>query len=299
MTFGPGTAFGRAVALGFALAALAGALASPAGAATKKKGTKKKPAPIPAVPRPYDPFEVSLSSSDGVRLVATWRPSPSGPSAPAVLLLHAFSRERSELAELADELAGRGFATLALDLRGHGESTSKGGARIAPSPSLQASPNGYPRDVEAACAWLRARAPRVGVLGLSLSGNLAALATATGCAEGGVAVSANADRLPQLAGTRPSSPRGLLVLASEKDPGRADSARALDASGQEPKRVLLYAGAAHALDLLRTEPAAKAAAYGWLEERLGPVAPPPVPVATVAPPEAAGTPTPTPGVEVP
>ena len=163
------------------LAILAVGTSGPAEAAKKKKSAKK-PAPIPEVPRPDDPFKVSFPSSDGVRLVATWKPSPAGSAAPAVLLLHAFSRERREVASLADELAARGFSTLALDLRGHGESVWKAGARIGLSPTLQTSPDGFPRDVQTACAWLRPRAARLGVCGLSLSGNLAALATASGWA---------------------------------------------------------------------------------------------------------------------
>lgn len=282
----------RVSALALALALLAGAATLPAGAATKKKRPKKKATPVPtAVPRPHDPDEVTFSSSDGVKLVATWKPSRSDPSAPAVLLLHAFSRERREVADLAGELSARGFATLALDLRGHGESVWKGGARVGLTPSMQGSPNAFPRDVEAACAWLRGRSPRVAVVGFSLSGDLAALATAAGWAEAGVSVSANAEQLPLLAGTRPSSPRGLLVLASEKDPGRAASARTLDALGRDPKSVVVYPGSAHSLELLRTEPAAKAATFAWLEARLGPVTPPPAPVEPAAP---AVTPTPTP-----
>ncbi|MHB8798244.1 MAG: alpha/beta hydrolase [Thermoanaerobaculia bacterium] len=285
----------RARLLASALAALllAGTLAETAEAATKRKRrtTRRKPAPIPAVPRPYDPFEVTFPTADGVRLHATWKPSPAGAGAPAVLLVHAFSRERRDLAELADELGARGFSTLAVDLRGHGESVWKGGSRIGLSPSLQTSPSGFPRDVEAACAWLRSRAPRIGVVGLSLSGNLAALATATGWADAGVAVSAYAERLPALAGSRPTASRGLLVLASEADPGRADSARTLDAAGRDPKAVVLFPGAAHALDLLTLEPDAKKAAIEWLEARLAPI--PPFPVATAAPeaPEAAPAPT--------
>jgi len=267
------------------LAVLLAAASSPADAATKKKRTRKKAAPIPEVPRPHDPFEVSFLSSDGVKLVATWKPSPAGSSAPAVLLLHAFSRERREVASLADELAARGFSTLALDLRGHGESVWKGGARIGLSPSLQTSPNGFPRDVEAACAWLRPRASHLGVFGLSLSGNLAALATAAGWADAAVAVSPNADRFESLAGTRPRLPQGLLVLASEKDPGRADSARALHALGRPPKSVSLYPGTAHALALLQGEPTAKALVFDWLDARLGPVAPAPSPVATIPAPQ--------------
>lgn len=286
------------VATVLALAVLLAAASSPAEAATKKKKkSSRKAAPIPEVPRPHDPFQVTFPSSDGVKLVATWKPSPAGASAPAVLLLHAFSRERRELAELADEFAARGFSTLALDLRGHGESVWKGGVRMGTSPSLQSSPNGFPRDVEAACTWLRPRASRLGVLGLSVSGNLAALATAAGWAEAAVAVSPNADRFEKLAGTRPRSPQGLLVLASEKDPGRAASARALDAAGRAPKSVGLYPGSAHSLELLRGEPGAKALAFDWLDARLGPVPPPPSPVATIPPAEPVPTPASAPAPE--
>lgn len=285
----------RSIAALLVLAALAvAAAAPPAEAATKKKRTRKKAAAIPEVKRPHDANEVTFLSADGVRLYATWRPAAAGPSVPAVLLLHAFSRERRDVSDLADALAARGFSTLALDLRGHGESVWKGGVRVGLSPSLQTSPNAFPRDVEAAIAFLRTRASRIGVVGLSLSGNLAALATATGWAEAGVSVSANAERLPALAGSRPKEPRGLLVLASEADPGRAESARLLDAAGHDPKAIELFPGSAHALDLLRGEPAANAAALGWLDARLGPVPPPPAPVATAAPAETAPSPSPTP-----
>ena len=283
----------RLLASALAALLLASALAETAEAAPKRKRrTSRKAAPIPSVPRPHDPFEVTFPTADGVRLHATWKPSPAGAAAPAVLLVHAFSRERKDLAPLADELAARGFSTLAVDLRGHGESVWKGGARIGLSPSLQTSSSAFPRDVEAACAWLRSRASRVGIVGFSLSGNLAALATASGWADAGVAVSAYADRLPALAGSRPTAPRGLLVLASEADPGRAESARTLDAAGRDPKAVAVFPGAAHALDLLTFEPGAKKAAIEWLEARLAPI--PPFPDATAAPelPEAAPAPAP-------
>ncbi len=283
----------RFLASALAALLLAGSLVDTAEAATKRRRpVRRRPAPIPEVPRPHDPFEVTFPTADGVRLHATWKPAPAGAAAPAVLLVHAFSRERRDVAELADELGARGFSTLAVDLRGHGESVWKGGARIGLSPSLQTSPTAFPRDVEAACAWLRSRASRIGVVGFSLSGNLAALATATGWADAGVAVSAYAERLPALAGSRPTASRGLLVLASEADPGRAESARTLDAAGRDPKAVVVFPGAAHALDLLTFEPGAKKAAIEWLEARLAPIPPFPVATATPEPPEVAPAPAP-------
>ena len=274
---------------------LAGSSAISADATTPtKKGKRRRPhrtftAP-PAVPRPPDPFRVTLATADGVELVGSFRPVPGQADAPAVLLLHAFSRDRREFEERAGDLTARGLATLALDLRGHGESIRRRDGRKVPLvPSLQSDPNAFPRDVEAACAWLRQRSPRVGVLGLSLSGDLAVLATASGWADAAVAVSANADQLPALAGSRPTVPRATLVLASESDPGRAESARALDRAGLSPKSLSLYPGAAHALDLLVQRPEAWKAAVGWLGELLGAV-PPPVPVVPVPSPTPGGPP---------
>ncbi len=249
--------------------------ASSANAAKKKKRKTKRAEPT-AVPRLPDPNRVTLTTPDGVSLAATWRPVPDRPDAPAVLLVHDFSRERRVLAKVEEELRARGLASLALDLRAHGESTHKGKTLLHLSPRLLSDPRAFPVDVETACLWLRGRARSVGVLGLSLGGNLAVLATANGWADAAVAVSANADRLKALAGTRSQSARGTLALAAENDAGRAASAQAITQAGREPRKLLLLPGAAHNLELL-DDPRAKNAAYDWLAERLGVVPPTPTP----------------------
>ena len=119
----------------------------------------------------------------------------------------------------------------------------------------------------------------MGVLGLSVGANLAVLATASGWADAGVAVSANTERLAALAGNLPIRPRGTLVLAAEADPGRLVSARALDQSGQDPKALVLLPGSAHNLALLTQYPEARKAALAWLAEQLRPAAPSAVPAA--------------------
>ncbi len=188
-----------------------GASAKNADAASKKK--KRKPEPT-AVPRPPDPNRVTIPTADGVPLAASWRPVPDHPGAPAVLLLHDFSRERRDWDALAPEFSARGLATLAIDLRAHGESTRKNGAALVISPRQMSDPNGFPRDVEAACQWLKKRAKTTGILGLSLGGNLAVLASAEGLADAIVVVSSNAERLPPLAGGRTAKARGALFIAS-------------------------------------------------------------------------------------
>ncbi|MDL1949599.1 hypothetical protein FBQ97_07275 [Acidobacteria bacterium ACD] len=264
----------RAAALGAAALLLGALLAPDAGAATKKKKRRKAPTPT-AVPRPPDPFKVTFPTSDGVTLAGTFRPSPAGQGAPAVLLLHDFSRERREWADLLPAWAEKGLAALAIDLRGHGESTRRAvGGSVKLVPRLLSDPNGFPRDVEAACAWLRARAPRVGVVGLSAGGNLAVLAAARGWADAAVAVSANAEKLADLSGGTLPEPRSTLLVAAVEDPGREASARALDAAGREPKRLVLVPGAAHNLAVFEQHPDTRAAALDWIAERLGAVPPP-------------------------
>ena len=251
-------------------------------------GKKKKRTPEPtAVPRPPDPNRVTIPTPDGVLLAASWRPVPDAPGAPGVLLLHDFSRERRDWDALAPEFAARGFATLAIDLRAHGESTRKNGAPLSISPRQMSDPNGFPRDVEAACRWLKERSPKTGIVGLSLGGNLALLASAQGLAEAAVVVSSNAERLPPLAGGRPTAARGAIFIAAEQAPQRAESARALYAAAAEPKKLLLVPGSAHNLVLFAEHPEAKVAMFDWLGSRLG-VNPPvkmiaPTPIPHLAP----------------
>jgi non-heme chloroperoxidase len=95
------------------------------------------PPPLPALPSVNDPFEsVDFSSMpplgrftarDGVRLAyrAYIRPGARG----SVVLIHGSSARSNSMHPLAQGFADAGYAVYALDIRGHGESGSKG--RIA------------------------------------------------------------------------------------------------------------------------------------------------------------------------
>jgi alpha-beta hydrolase superfamily lysophospholipase len=247
-----------------ALAAVA-FLAAPSAAAAKKKRKAAEPTPVP---RPADPFRVTIPTADGVALAASWRPAPGDGRAPAVLLVHDFSRERRELEPLAEKLGAAGYATLAIDLRAHGDSTKKNGQTIPISPRLLTDPNGFPKDVQAAAAWLKTRAPKTAALGFSTGGYLALLAAARGQVDAAIVISVNEPRVAGLAGDTPPVPRAVLLLACATDPGRADSAKKLEAAAQPPKRLFVFPGAAHNLALLREHPEAEKAVFDWLAERL-------------------------------
>jgi alpha-beta hydrolase superfamily lysophospholipase len=110
--------------------------------------------------------EVALTASDGIRIAATYWPGKRA-DAPAALLLHGLGATRSQVAGNATWLADQGFAVLALDFRGHGQS-----GEAAHAFGLTES-----RDARAGFDWLKAKqqgAP-VGVLGISLGGAAALL----------------------------------------------------------------------------------------------------------------------------
>jgi uncharacterized protein len=110
-------------------------------------------------PRPGPAYaDVSLRSSDGLRLAGWYRPSRNGA---AVLVLHGGGGDRRGAVRHARMLARHGYGVLLYDARGRGESDG--------------APNdygwGWPKDVAGALAFLHDRPDvdprRIGALGLS------------------------------------------------------------------------------------------------------------------------------------
>lgn len=104
---------------------------------------------------------VFIRSTGDIRLAGTYWPSPR-PDAPAVLLLHGNGGHRGSMNETAHWLNGQGYAVLAIDFRGHGQSTASD-----KSFGLFES-----EDARSAFVWLRAAHPgaSIGVIGVSLGG---------------------------------------------------------------------------------------------------------------------------------
>jgi alpha-beta hydrolase superfamily lysophospholipase len=104
---------------------------------------------------------VRLTARDGIAIAGTYWPGRR-PDAPAVLLLHGVGASRNQTAPMAEMLAAQGYAALAIDLRGHGESTI--------TDHSYGLDEGL--DARAAFDWLKAkqRGARTGVIGISLGG---------------------------------------------------------------------------------------------------------------------------------
>ena len=121
-----------------------------------------------------------LTTIDGVGISAAYFPATADP-APAVVLLHEIGQSRDEWAAFSPLLQRGGIAALAIDLRGHGESTRK---LTAQGPQRVDVHDFTPRDfedmlldVEAAVDWLSDQPGidkhRIGIVGSSLGANVA------------------------------------------------------------------------------------------------------------------------------
>jgi len=105
--------------------------------------------------------DLELQTADGVTLRAT----SYGSTGQGVVLVHEVNRSRADWAGFAGKLARSGFQVVAVDLRGHGESSGE-----ADGEDL----SGLVADVQAAVGWLQeAGVERVAVVGGGLGANLA------------------------------------------------------------------------------------------------------------------------------
>jgi len=123
---------------------------------------------------------VRLTTTDDLGIAGTYYPVESN-NAPAVILLHALGKNREEWAGIAPALQRNGIAAVAIDLRGHGESTRRltaDGALLVDYRSFK--PKDFQdmlMDINAAFDWL-AEQPgidktRIGIVGAGLGANLA------------------------------------------------------------------------------------------------------------------------------
>lgn len=193
------------------------------------------------------PQRVSFRTDDGVTIAATWY-EPSSRPAPAVVLVHMLQRSRRDWDGLASRLAAAGIGALAIDLRGHGES----------SPSAAAEASGYAdlvQDVRAARRFLGSRPDvipsRIGIAGASLGANLAALAAADGAFASVALLSPSLDYrgLRIEAAVRKYGSRPMLLVASDDDPYARRSALDLQKTGAS-RELLSLVGAGHGTNML-------------------------------------------------
>ena len=121
---------------------------------------------------------VTLTTEDKWKLAALYEPASS--DIPTVVLLHDLNKNKNEFTSFKAALAKNGFGYVALDLRGHGQSTGGGGVRSFAKEGVDNQFNKMTRDVDAAIYFLKEKGispEKIVLLGAGLGANVAAKAT--------------------------------------------------------------------------------------------------------------------------
>ena len=117
---------------------------------------------------------VSLSTKDGWALSAVYLPASKGTT---VVLLHDLGKNKAEFSSFRKALAKAGFGYVALDLRGHGQSTGKGNYKSFAKEGTDNPFNKMLQDTLAAVSFLKSKGvneDHIILLGTGLGANIAA-----------------------------------------------------------------------------------------------------------------------------
>ena len=206
---------------------------------------------------------LTLRTEDGQGIAATWY-EPAYRPAPAVVLVHMLTRTRRDWERLATVLASEGIGALAIDLRGHGESSGESTGVAA-----------MRQDVDAARRHLAVRPDvihsRIGIAGASVGANLAVLAAADDPVVKSLALlSPTLDYrgLRIEAAMRKYGKRPALLIASKEDAYALRTVGDLGKGGGALREILLLDGAGHGTTMLGRVPELGAQIAGWFRRTL-------------------------------
>ena len=238
--------------------------------------------------RAYPISAVSFSSIDSVEVSALFGTAQADGLLPVVILLHDLGGNKSDWLNDTDTyvaLLERGYAVLAIDMRGHGQTPLPDARRVLELIDLELSFF----DVHAALVWLQSQSKvdvsRIAVVGTGSGGNVAYVSSGrmpelikTGVSlSPGLWGAASLEPLVIGAGLEPFGPRSMLFMAGDQDQiqagdvilSYAEFARSLEAQTAEPKDVRVFPDSAdHGFALLDNVAEAQDLFFLWLEENL-------------------------------
>ena len=238
--------------------------------------------------RAYPITAVSFPSNDGVEVSALFGTAQTDELLPVVILLHDLGGNKSDWLSATDTygaLLERGYAVLAIDMRGHGQTPLPDGRQVLELIDLEL---GF-LDVHAALVWLQSQSKvdvsRIAVVGSGSGGNVAyvSLGSFPELIKTGVSLSpglwgaSSLEPLVTGAGLESFGPRSMLFMVGDQDQVQAgdvilsyvDFARSLEAQTAEPKDLRVFTDSAdHGFALLNNVPEALDLFFLWLEENL-------------------------------
>ncbi len=237
-------------------------------AASELGGSVSEPGPtVPAdtpVPQtPGEPTEMTVEAADGLTLYSTFYPSWGTGPWPAVILLHMNGHQRGDWDLFARQLAEKGYAALAVDMRGHGQTGGLSDWEQA-ADDLQRIWNDLAKreDVDET---------RMAVAGASIGANMAlvmgveepAVKTVIMLSPGQNYFGVTTDDRIVAYGERPS-----LIVASEEDRESAVSSEALHELAAGDNELVMYQGAGHGTNMFDPRPELADLMLEWLDEHV-------------------------------
>ena len=238
--------------------------------------------------RAYPISAVSFSSIDSVEVSALFGTAQADELLPVVILLHDLGGNKSNWLNDTDTyvaLLERGYAVLAIDMRGHGQTPLPDARRVLELIDLELSFF----DVHAALVWLQSQSKvdvsRIAVVGTGSGGNVAYVSSGlfpeliktSVSLSPGLWGAASLEPLVIGSGLEPFGPRSMLFMAGDQDQiqagdvilSYAEFARSLEAQTAEPKDVRVFPDSAdHGFALLDNVAEAQDLFFLWLEENL-------------------------------
>jgi pyridoxine 5-phosphate synthase len=208
---------------------------------------------------------VTFASLDGTSLSGEFYEAAGRP-APGVVLVHMLSRNKSDWHGLPDRMRDAGITALAIDLRGHGNSSGPAGDLPA-----------MVQDVRAAVRWLASRGnvrpDAIALVGASLGASLALLAAVElpmVRAIGLLSPSLDYRGLRTDTGLiRRLGARSLWLVASAEDPLALRTMRDFAAEKSGPREQMVSTAAAHGTMLLERDGETGRGLVEWLRRTLG------------------------------
>lgn len=218
------------------------------------------------------PERVTFTTVDDVKIVGDWVAAPT--TLGAVILLHMMPTNRRSWAKFQAALARQGLASLAIDLRGHGESTEGSQGSTLDFRNFSDDDHLLSRfDVERAFTWLRDRSfetKRIALCGASFGANLALDFLPDEPLLAGVAALSpgedfhGTDAVRSVMGITPE--QGILFVASEgDDQGSFEAAKAaFEEAPTDRKQFWPLRNAGHGTNMFDADPALMDKTAAWL-----------------------------------
>ncbi len=235
------------------------------------------------IPSAFAKQIVTIECDDGYRLAADYitRRQPRG-RLPGILFIHGTGEDRRAWYPLTIHLAGRGYAVLTIDLRGHGENPGKMGNPAATQDQL--TPEDFlmmPRDIRNCLGHMAMKKEidggRICIIGSSLGANLALITAAQSWADAvrcAIAISPGLDyhgleSLP--AARRIAANKAVFLAAARDDRYSFESASQINAALACKRDFVAMEGAEHGMELFRGRLFPKIPE--WIMRRLPPAIP--------------------------